>query len=99
MQPTRRPSRWGNGIDGGTTVIARWLSGLYDVQSPISKAIEYNYPAQFGKWGTYGNINGLIPYLGKNGIDLDKEARFLSYIALSVGRLHKDMMTTVNHLK
>ena len=62
----------------------------------ISASAKYNYDGHFRQWELYRSINGIIPYFSVNAADKgSEEDRILSYHALSVGPLSKDMSTTI----
>ena len=65
----------------------------------IADSTRKNYKGHFEQWSTFRRINGLSPYLSADPQGLpDEEDSVLSYLALSVGPLGKDIATVVGHL-
>ena len=66
----------------------------------VSNSTKYNYTGHFGKGAIYRPPNGHGPYLGGGWVDLEKDGhRWLSYSALAVGPITKDMTTMITRMR
>ena len=70
-----------------------------NIGGSVADSTRHNYEGHFRKWAIFRGVNKMDPYLGTNDDSVvEDEDSVLSYVALSVGPLGKEVSTMVTHL-
>ena len=89
---------WGAWYGSGASEHAR-MAIESNIGGSVAVSTRRNYEGHFRKWEAHRGVNGLIPYLDTSAAKFPLEEDVaLSYVALSVGPLGKEVSTMATHL-
>ena len=89
---------WGSWY--GTEAVKRATNEIEtNIGGSVASSTRHNYEGHFHKWAVFRGVNGKDPYISTcDEKFMEEEDSVLSYVALSVGPLGKEVSTMVTHL-